>query len=49
MFEQAVMAVLAQRRPDARGEARAALERLAVLGERLRGAMMRAALSEHLE
>jgi hypothetical protein len=41
--------VLAQRRPDARGEARAALERLAVLGERLRGAMMRAALSEHLE
>ena len=49
VFEQAVMAVLQQRRPDARAEARAALERLAVLGERLRGAMMRAALSEYLD
>ncbi len=49
VFEQAIMPLLQQRRPTSRSDAREALERLAVLGERLRGAMMRAALDEHLE
>lgn len=48
VFEQALMPLLQPRRPDSKAEARIALERLAVLGERLRGAMMRAALGEHL-
>ncbi len=49
VFEQATMPLLQQRRPAARAEAREALDRLAVLGERLRGAMMRVALGEHLD
>ena len=48
VFEQAIMPVLQERGAEGQAKARAALERLAVLGERLRGAMMRAALDEHL-
>ncbi len=48
VFEQAIMPVIQQRRPEARTEARQQLERMAVLGERLRSAMMRAALAEYL-
>lgn len=49
VFEQAIMPLLQQRGPTSRSDAREALERLAALGERLRGAMMRASLGEHLQ
>lgn len=49
VFEQAILPVIQPRRPGGAAEARQALARLATLGERLRGAMMRAALSDHLE
>ena len=48
VFEQAIMPTIQQRRPEARVEARQQLERMALLGERLRAAMMRAALAEYL-
>ena len=48
MFEQLVMPLLKQRNPDARSQATERLDELASLGGRLRAAMLRHALREHL-
>ena len=48
MFEQLVMPLLKQRNPGARQQATDRLDELAQLGGRLRSAMLRQALQEHL-
>ena len=48
-FEQVVMPMLKQRNPEARRQAREALEELTSLGQGLRGAMVRQALRAHVE
>ncbi len=48
MFEQLVMPLLKQRNPGARAQATERLDELATLGGRLRAAMLRQALREHL-
>jgi DNA-binding transcriptional MerR regulator len=48
VFEQLVMPLLKQRNPGARVQATERLDELATLGGRLRGAMLRQALREHL-
>ena len=48
VFEQLVMPLLKQRNPGARAQATERLDELATLGGRLRAAMLRQALREHL-
>ena len=48
MFEQLVMPLLKQRNPDARVQATERLDELASLGARLRAAMLRHSLRDHL-
>ncbi len=48
VFEQLVMPLLKQRNPASRAQATERLDELAVLGGRLRAAMLRQALREHL-
>jgi len=48
MFEQLVMPLLKQRNPDARTQATGRLDELASLGARLRAAMLRHSLRDHL-
>jgi len=48
VFEQLVMPLLKQRNPSARAQATERLDELATLGSRLRAAMLRQALREHL-
>ncbi|MGZ4682536.1 MAG: MerR family transcriptional regulator [Acidimicrobiales bacterium] len=48
VFEQLVMPLLKQRNPASRSQATERLDELAVLGGRLRAAMLRQALREHL-
>ncbi len=48
VFEQLVMPLLKQRNPTSRAQATERLDELAVLGGRLRAAMLRQALREHL-
>ena len=49
MFEQLVMPLLKQRNPGARAQATERLDELAALGARLRAAMLRLALRDHLD
>jgi hypothetical protein len=48
VFEQLVMPLLKQRNPASRSQATERLDELATLGARLRAAMLRQALSDHL-
>lgn len=48
LYEQAAMPVTQRRGPDVRHETRETLERLVQLGDRLRGAMLRETLADHL-
>jgi hypothetical protein len=48
MFEQLVMPLLKQRNPGARTQATERLDELAAMGARLRAAMLRHALRDHL-
>jgi hypothetical protein len=48
VFEQLVMPLLKQRNPASRAQATERLDELAVLGGRLRAAMLRQALRDHL-
>ena len=48
VFEQLVMPLLKQRNPGARRQATERLDELAGLGARLRSAMLRQALQDHL-
>jgi hypothetical protein len=48
-FEQVVMPMLKQRNPDARRQAGETLAELALLGQRLRSAMLRNALRDYLD
>jgi hypothetical protein len=48
VFEQLVMPLLKQRNPNARQQATDRLDELAGLGSKLRDALLRAALQDHL-
>ncbi len=49
MFEQVIMPLVRQRNPASAREARAQLTEMAKMGARMRGAMIRLALRDHLE
>lgn len=49
LFEQLVVPLLRQRHPEARVQAVDELDRLTLLGVRLRGALMRESVRRHLE